>query len=184
MGVEDLLLQALDQLVEALLRLLAGELVVHQLLERAGGALGQGVEEALPHPGVVALPAGQLLPLPGQDLVQLLPHLGERPVEVEVAHLPPAPGLQAAAEVVQAAEAPRDAAPHEAPEGGLGAPARQDVVRDLVQELADVQVGPERVLAAVPLLVPRLHRGALLGSSGPQILRSRTSRRPGPTCAW
>src|SRR5207244_3343041 len=105
------------------------ELVVHELLEPAGRALGQGVEEALPHPGVVALPAGQLLPLPVQDLVQLLAHLRERPVEVEVAHLPAAPGLEAAAEVVQALEAPGDAAAHEAPEGGLGAPARQDVVR-------------------------------------------------------
>src|SRR5207302_8298948 len=147
---------------------------------------------ALPHsgilrPGVVTRPGGERFPLLGEDLVESFPDLGHRPLEVELTARPPPPPLQPPAQIVEAPEPPGHAAAHEAAHRRLGAVAREDVVGDLVEDLADVEVGPERVLAAVPLFVPGLHGGPYVvpnfQAPGPAVCFVRRLERCSPSRA-
>jgi hypothetical protein len=71
-GVEDLLLQPVNELLEAAPRLLGCELVVHQLAQPAPGIGGERIEHGLLEPRLVALGRRQLEPLELEDLVELV----------------------------------------------------------------------------------------------------------------
>ncbi len=108
--VDDLLAQLVEDLLVQRPRLVAGPLVLRELLDRTGGRAGQVVQHGLGEPGGVVVASAELLPLGGDRLVEQLLGPGHRTVELAPPHrLPPhpaGPGQQ----VVQTAAAVRAAA--------------------------------------------------------------------------
>ena len=158
---QDVLAQLLHQLVELPLRLRVGEAVLLELADLAGRVGGERVEERLAHPRVVLVAEGQRGALALQDLLELLPHVLERPGEVERVLLALALLLQPAAERVEAAEAPLHPPSQQALERGVGAAAHQDLVGELLEDVARRDLGPEGVLGAVPSRVADAHATSL-----------------------
>ncbi len=138
-----------EQVADLLVRLagLAGLPVVGaQLAHRAAGVGGQRVQLHLPEPGVVGVPAAQLVPLGVEGTLQQLADLLQRAVEPVLplqpaALLPDLPG-----QLVQSAPLPEAAAQQLLQRRARGR-ALHHVAADLVQRRPQVERWGERVRA-------------------------------------
>ena len=149
LGVQHLPAQHLLDRLEGRPRLVRAPLVVVQRADGAGDVVGQRVQFQFGEPRVVALGAGQGLPLGGQRLVQCGPDLVEGAAEIAA---PAGLGAQPSdlvGQPVQAAAAV-EAPAHQIPQGIAQVAGRHDIGADLVDRLADVVRRRQRIGPAAP----------------------------------